>query len=36
MRPKSEEDYMQTDYMIPIMPDTPSDWKDEGMDALQK
>lgn len=29
MRPlESEEEYLQTDYMIPIMPDTPVEWKD--------
>lgn len=37
MRPsKSEEDYVQTDYMIPIMPDTPVEWKDGGLDVLHK
>lgn len=36
MRPKSEEDYVQTDYMIPIMPDTPVEWTDKGLDVLHK
>ncbi|XP_065200377.1 leukocyte tyrosine kinase receptor-like isoform X2 [Planococcus citri] len=29
MRPlESEDEYLQTDYMIPIMPETPAEWKD--------